>query len=164
MSIDAAYLGVPRIIDFDGQQLKIGLITGTVKAEFERAMEARVAKRLDDQYRRGVLNRQEYQNELRILGARVDGGEFALLNQTHALTTTWCQLLLLKLLMPALENDTMTRLFDERQDEIQYHIANILDESFPKTKQAAKEIESRNSSPFVPLTSTKTEQESRPTP
>lgn len=148
MSVEAAYLGIPRVINFEGQEYEIKLISGKVKAEFERLMEARVAERLANQHKRGALNRQEYQQELRILGARVDSGEFALLNQSTALTTAWCQLLLLKLLMPTCPLETLERIYDERQDEIQYHLANILDESFPKTKQAAKELEAKNS-PFA---------------
>jgi len=153
---DAAFLGIPRIISFEGVDYKIGLITGKVKGEFERKMLARATQREAEKHKRGTLNRAEYQAELRLIGDREDAGEYSIekVNARGAMFATWCQKMLFELLIPDASPEVLDRMLDERADELQYHLAHIITESFQKTMKANAEI---STDPFV-----QTEQESPP--
>ena len=145
MTVEAALLGLGRTIKHKDRDYPIGLITATVRAEFERKFADRARDRLNHMQKK--LTRAEYLAELRTLGEREDKGEFAFLSEaglTTALTTPWGQQTLLQLLMPT--DAPVAELLDERGDEIVWLLQRIVRDSMPLTNKASE----GSHDPFAP--------------
>lgn len=142
---ESSLLGQPFLTTYKGTELKVGLITGKVKAEFERRFAAR-AKRLLERDK-ALYRGNKYLAELRHIREKEERGEysFSSIAGAHAIDSDWGKKLLLELLTADPSYGWTPELresyWEECQDDWTVLSRTIILASFPKSLKQAKEME-----------------------